>query len=157
MNVPALLDELLHVEATHKALDARKTELRNQLDNHLRSVWESEGIVSTLKAPGLGTVSLSGCDSTTLEITDPDAYLEWAKENHPDLVRIVTLVEASLLTALGKSGASDPDGRLITNDGEMVPGVEVVAKRPYLSVRLDREAKARAVASLEEIPVGVEV
>lgn len=156
MNTKDTVQALLAVEAQSKALDARKTELRNQLDTHLRAVWESEGIVSTLKAPGLGTVSLSGCDSTTLEVTDPDAYLEWAKENHPDLVRVVTLVEASLLTALGKSGVSDPDGRLITGDGEMVPGVEVVAKRPYLSVRLDREAKARAVAELGEIPVEVE-
>lgn len=157
MNPKETVQALLVVEAQAKALDARKAELRNQLDEHLRSVWENDGIVSTLKAPGLGTVSLAGCDSTSLEVVDPDAYLQWAKENHPDLVRVVTIVESSLLTALGKSGAVDPDGRLITDEGELVPGIEAVARRPYLRVALDREAKARAIAELERLEQPVEV
>jgi hypothetical protein len=155
VNTREAVQALLEVEAQVKALDTKRSELRAVLDDHLRGVWETEGIASTLKAPGLGTVLLAGCDSTVTEITDPDAYTRWAQENHPDLVRTAPLVETSLLTALTKGGVVDPDGRLVTGDGEVVPGVEVRPRRPYLTVKLDREARARAVAALEGVPVVV--
>ncbi len=61
--------------------------------------------------------------------------------------------EPGLLRGLAKSGAS-LEGKLATEDGELVPGVAVVPKAPYLSVRLVEEAKARARAALEATAAG---
>ena len=182
MNTRETVQALLEVEAKAKALDSRRTELRDILDDHLRGVWETEGIASTLKAPGLGSVTLAGCDSTTTEVVDGGAFHAWAVENHPESVavvirlqgttpdqlravdslmqtaadlgaRITTEVDPGLLVGLAKGGVAN-EGRLFTEDGQ-VEGVEVRAKRPFLSVKLDREAKARAVAALEGVPTEV--
>lgn len=63
------------------------------------------------------------------------------------------------LTALVKAGRLDVDaGQLISEDGELVPGVTVHPKEPYLSVRLNPEAKARARAELATTAIpGVDV
>lgn len=144
MTTQELLTDLLNVEAQAKALDKKRTELRDALDQDLRTRWEEDGIATTLKAPGLGSVTLAGTEATAPQIVDDAAYLEWAREHHPDLVRTVTLVEASLLTALCKEGKADSEDRLVTPDGEVVPGVELRARRPWISIRLSAEAKARA-------------
>ncbi len=62
---------------------------------------------------------------------------------------VVVKVHPSVLTGLLASGRVTDEGQVISEDGEIVPGVHVAKKDPYLSVRLHREAKARARARAE--------
>ena len=83
-----------------------------------------------------------------------DALVEFARQHGGTLS---TEVEPLLLSALSKTGAATPDGRLVAKDGDLVAGVEVREKEPYLRVVLDKEAKARARAKfgagLEDEPI----
>ncbi len=176
MNVQVLLSELLETDARMAALKARRDELRSTLAEEAAKRYAEDGAVPSWKVPRLGTATLAGTDSTETQVTDEAAYAEWARVDRPEsvvyeLVMPATVVDdhaealASLegapgvtsafrvhpgvLSGLVASGRADPDaGKLIAEDGQIIPGVRVSRKEPYLSVRLTPEAKRRALAQV---------
>jgi hypothetical protein len=174
MNVQQLLSELLTIEAQMGALKARKDELRGDLDTEARRRWDEDGAVPSFKVARLGSATLAGCDKTTTEVVNPEAYAAWARGAREESVALVLRIPApvidahadalaslqgaegiaeewqvhpAVLNGLVAAGRTDPDaGILIEETGEVVPGVRVSLKDPYLTVRLDPEAKRRALA-----------
>ena len=76
----------------------------------------------TVKLPAGSVTSRQG--STKWEV-DAERFLPWARTNHPDLIRVK---EDPNLPAIkdALAGAIDATaGKVITADGEIVPGVEV--------------------------------
>jgi len=80
----------------------------------------------TYKLPN-GTIAMRAGRAST-KVTDVEVFIDWAKTNAPDAVKLSPLV----------SGLPDwerVDGRIITPDGEPVPGVEVVTGEPSVTVK----------------------
>ncbi len=174
MNVQELLSELLTIDAKAAALKGRRDDLRAELDAEARRRWAEDGAVPSFKVARLGSATLSGCDSTTTEVVDLEAYAAWARGAREESVALVLRVPAEMidyvaeelaalhgakgveeewqvhpavLTGLVSEGRIDPEaGILIAESGEVIPGVIVRPKDPHLTVRLDPEAKRRALA-----------
>lgn len=181
VNARALLAEVLHIDARMSAYKARREELRDELSAEALRRYEAEGAAPSWKVPRLGTATLAAVDSEAVtDVTDDDAYAEWVLNTHPTEAELVIRIPGHLtdsdqlkavvatmvtvgarvdiepapafLTALVKTGRADPDaGILIAEDGEIVPGVTVTKKDPYLSIRLTPEAKARARQQIEAL------
>lgn len=179
MDVKGKLELLLEVEGDIEARKAVKAELRGELAAEAIRRWEEEGAAPSWKAPSLGTASLCGTDSREPVVVDRPAWEAWAAENHPESVELVlrlpvgalkaeprlavnlvefarnaggyvsTEVASLLLGALSSKGVATPDDRLVTEEGELVDGVEFHPKEPYLRVVLDKAAKARARAAFD--------
>lgn len=71
----------------------------------------------TLKLPTGTVTSRSGQPRWTV---DPDLFLPWARSNAPDMIRIKEEPVMALLKPMGSV-----DGRCVTEDGELIPGVSV--------------------------------
>lgn len=59
------------------------------------------------------------------EVADPDAFMKWAEESHPELLK--TTVKPESLTVIKSALATTDDGEVITPEGEAVPGVTFTA------------------------------
>lgn len=77
----------------------------------------------------VGTVTLTE-GREQAKVTDPAAFLEWVRANHPD--EIVESVRSSFEKQLLER---------VRKDGELVPGVSVVYGEPYPTVRLNGYAQ----------------
>lgn len=176
LNVQEVLTELLATDARMAALKAHREELRSTLDAEARKRWVEDGAVPSWKVARLGSATLAGTESTTANVVDPDAYASWARGSRTESVTLEVTVPAvavddhtealaalegadgvqsawrvhpGVLNGLVAEGRIDVDsGALWSGDGEVVPGVRVSLKDPYLSVRLVPEAKRRALAEL---------
>lgn len=91
---------------------------------------------------------------TTARVVNETQLTKWVAENHPD--DIVQTVRpsflASMLNAAAKAGAP------VTEDGELLPGVDVVQSNGYLSVRPDPEAVPALIDAIRanmELSLGV--
>ena len=73
---------------------------------------------------------------TKLIITDEVKLLEWLRKNHP--TEIVISPNPAYLKALESTARSV--GAVIDNQGEIVPGVELVSGEPYVSVRKEKDS-----------------
>ena len=73
---------------------------------------------------------------TKLVVTDEAKLLEWLQKNHP--TEIVFSPNPAYLKALESTARSV--GAVIDNQGEVVPGVELVSGEPYVSVRKEKDA-----------------
>lgn len=94
---------------------------------------EDEGTIpATYKLPGGNLVRRKGRDS--VKVTDPDAFLDWAEVNETTAVK-----RSPLVTPLKDGGYEHVDGRVVTADGEVVPGVEVVTGEDTVSVKVTPE------------------
>ncbi len=174
MNVATVLAELLELQMTEEALAARRKDLRAELEAEALHRLKADGAAPSWRAPGLGTASLCGVDSTELVVTDPAAYGAWAADERPESTDLVVRVPVNRMTeglradlasldliggrvtlephggvlkALGASSMVDDEGRVFTENGQ-VEGVLSRKKAPYLSLRPLPEAKARAAARL---------
>lgn len=128
-------------------------------DNRALVAWLREHHPTEFVASATLTVDLSGLSDG--HAANVAAMLNTVVARMPGRAQLSTdeAPRLAFLTAL-TTGAADgyavvPDpedddapARVFTASGEIVPGL-VVTRRRYLSVRLDKEAKARAVAEVE--------
>lgn len=140
MDVAAALDELLHLEARTGRLVTRAKELRADLLNEARHQRELTGAAPSWKVKGLGRVSMVEPEAT-LSVVDPGLLARWVGEEHPDW--LVSRVDDSRAADLLRT-ANAVAGGAVTPEGERIPGVALVERLPYLSVRVDAAAKAAA-------------
>lgn len=160
MTIRSMLEELLADTARRDALDARIKTLRGELEAELTARLEADGAVPSVKAGGLGSATLAAADperpSYKITVVDEAALTAWVAERFPSEVETVTRVRPAFLGAITEGAKVLPDGSCMTDDGELLAGVAGQRRNPYLSVRLDREAKDRARAELEaeRAPVG---
>ena len=97
-------------------------------EGELRSYYERlEDPPATYKLPNGQIQRRKGRAST--KVTDADAFIEWAAEHLPDAVK------RSPLTMPLRDLARTGDGQIVTADGEVVPGVEVVVGEPTVSIK----------------------
>ena len=71
----------------------------------------------------------------SLVVTDPAALLAWVKENHPSEVVVAESVNEAYVKTFKAVG-----GIVIDGQGEPVPGMEVKASEPTITVRSEKEA-----------------
>jgi hypothetical protein len=86
--------------------------------------WHQEQLdadpkAKTIKLPA-GTLSARQ-NPTSITITDPEAFIAWAKANQPGWVR----TKAEPAKSEIKDGATRKDDKLIDGNGEVIPGVEM--------------------------------
>jgi hypothetical protein len=93
----------------------------------------------------LGAVSISA-GRTTAKVTDRRAFVDWVARRYPnELEHLVRAAfEKKLLDAA--TAAGDP---VDAATGEIIPGVEVLAGDPYVTMRPTVEAKARMRETLQ--------
>lgn len=114
-----------------QAAKARKDEARAQLSqlepgDTLAAKWDGQLLGKATMTAG----------RTKLVVTDEAKLLEWLQRNHP--TEIVISPNPAYLKAL-ETLARDV-GAVIDNQGEIVPGVELVHGDPYVSVRKEKDA-----------------
>jgi hypothetical protein len=143
--------ELLAVEAELAGIEAQKKALRAELADRAAAVHKSEGAAPSWKMPALGSVTWCVPTERPVVVADPPALLAWAEVSRPEAIE--RAVASWLVNELAKTSTALPDGSLVTPDGEQVPGLLLgPPKNPYLAVRIDAEAKARAAAAVARPP-----
>jgi hypothetical protein len=122
----AVIFSVLEQEAK-KHKDAAKAELAQlQPGDTIGGSWDGQLLGKATMTTG----------RTKLVVTDEAKLLSWLQYNHP--TEIVTSPNPAYLKAL-ESLARDV-GAVIDNQGEIVPGVELVHGDPYVSVRKEKDA-----------------
>ncbi|MET0415797.1 MAG: hypothetical protein ABW022_07230 [Actinoplanes sp.] len=93
----------------------------------------------------LGALSI-GCKKPAAKVTDERAFTSWVAERYPnELVQAVRDSFAKKLLDVASAAGEPVDA--VT--GEVIPGVEIVAGEPYLTVRPTADAKARMHQTLQ--------
>lgn len=95
----------------------RESFLQSQLEGYLRKLHQSGYEKASYKLPNGVIKRVTG--RTSINITDPDLLLKWAKENDPKLIEVKESVTKTNLQPFVKTD------KLITEDGEIIPGAEV--------------------------------
>lgn len=92
----------------------------------------------------LGTVS-TAASRTSTKVLNEQAFTRWVKEHYPTEVELVVrpAFRKRLLDAAASAG--DP---VDLSTGEVIPGVEITAGRPYLVLRPTDAARDRMSAML---------
>jgi hypothetical protein len=73
---------------------------------------------------------------TKLVVTDERALVEWLKEHHP--TELIVMPNSAYLKALESQARNV--GAVIDDQGEIVPGLELVTGEPFVSVRKQPDA-----------------
>jgi hypothetical protein len=73
-----------------------------------------------------------------LAVHDEAAFLEWVKAAHP--TEVVEAVNPAFVKSLEARAKELGLGPVIDNQGEVVPGVEIVSGDPYVTVRKEKDA-----------------
>ena len=95
----------------------------------------------------LGYVSKTN-GRTSAKVTDEPALIAWCRHAHPD--EIIECVRPSFVERL-KSDAKHYGAAVDTTTGEVVPGIDVVAGEPYITVKLDDHAAELIAANWSEV------
>jgi hypothetical protein len=111
---------------------ARASELKDKAREELRALPFGDS-----KAAKVGDQIL--CKASwnkgreSINVTDSRALLEWVKQHHPtEIVESVNPAYVKTFKAV--------EGIVIDSNGEPVPGMELKAAEPYISVRSEKEA-----------------
>lgn len=130
MNVAALADQIVTVKAAMSYLTAIETRLRDELSQAM-----DPGDRKTAKARGavIGSVTLTNPDAAW-KVTDGRAWREWVKTNRPDEIVTVEAVNSAFEKAMLERGCDE--------NGEAIPGVELVSGNPVVQVRPISDALA---------------
>lgn len=95
--------------------------------------------VTDAAGANLGAVSLARSDAKA-KLTDPVAFAAWVAVRYPgELMQVVR----PAFTAKILDGATAAEAPVDMATGEVVPGVELVAGEPYVTVRPTADAKER--------------
>lgn len=118
------------VEQRAKELkDAAKAELSAlEVGDTVAGRWDEQVIAKATKTKG----------RAKLVVTDERKLLEWVKATHP--TEITEAVNTAFLKTLESRAKDIGLGAVISHDGEVVPGVEMVEGEPYVSVRREKDA-----------------
>lgn len=171
-----LVAQLLSAEARLDVIGARVTDVRHRLIERAVEFYQAEGVAPTMRAPGLGTVSLA-VPKDKVAVDDVAAFAGWASSSYPTEVTAVYRIPVmelpqALVDALEAAGvtpalevnptwqkgflekAACPDGVTVLDPhtGEIVDGLKLrPASLPsQISVRLDGEARNRASAEWDD-------
>ena len=115
--------------------DRRELEFRyGQLEDYLRTLADGAEKQVTHKLPGCTLVYKPG--TPRVEVTDAAGFVEWAKANNRDLLRVPELPafevdKNAVKAAIGRTYATTPDGEVFNPFGEVVPGVRIVRTPSY--------------------------
>ena len=108
---------------------ARETEPMRQELSHLEEQIKATGVrlippdQKFVDVPGYGRVQYRNYKAA-IRISDPEAFIAWAKEvERTDLYEVVTTEK------LNRAAATKVAGAVLTDDGEQLPGVEVQLAR----------------------------
>lgn len=124
----------------------RSRAAREELNAAAQQELERDGIAPTWRVPGFGTVPLT-LTAPSIEVTDPDAYLTWVAERHPDEIETVRRVRPSFDERIRRSALKrgDPPS---TPDGEAIPGLKFRPGGQPRGVQLRPDAQAKEQAAL---------
>ena len=125
-NAQAYIDQIQQdALADEKPLTDRIAWFEGELRRYYESLPDRP---KTYKLPNGQIQERAGRAST--KVTEPDAFLAWARTWCPDAVK-----ESPLTSPLKAITTATDDGQLVTADGEVVPGVEVVTGPPTVSIK----------------------
>lgn len=117
--------------------------LRAELADDARGEYQREGNAPTWRFPNVGRVVLP-LTKQRVVVEDTTELVTWVAANHPEQVKVETreVVQPSFITWLCEH--AQPEGEVAHLDGEVIPGLKVVAGgRPKeLSITPDRATKA---------------
>jgi tryptophan synthase alpha subunit len=109
--------------------DAAKAELQAlEVGDAVAGKWDGKVIAKASKSKG----------RTKLTVTDEQAFLDWVSERHP--TEVVYAVNPAFVKALEARAKDIGLGAVVSTDGEVVPGVEIVEGEPYVTVRREKDA-----------------
>lgn len=139
MSISDDLAALCSLEARIAALTDQKDDLRRRLLTAALDTLDSEGVAPTWRHP-MGTVVLTVPQSKA-SVFDEDAFAAYVQEAYGDgaveqVVRAKQNVRDAILGAVREADES--------------AGITMKERMPYLTVKLNKDAKAAAVAELEE-------
>lgn len=139
MSIKDDLAALCAIEARLAALTERKDELRRSLLTQALDTLDSDGVAPTWRHP-LGTVVLT-VPKAKASVYDENAFAAFVREAYGDgaveqVVRVKPNVRDALLETIREADES--------------AGVTMRERLPYLVVKLAKDAKAAAVAELED-------
>ncbi len=150
MNRTERLQQVLRLEGIAAAARSRAAVFRAELEQDAIAELDREGAAPTWRMPELGTVVLPTSKEEAY-VADPEAFLAWVKERHPEQVRTVEQVHAAYQRTLLATALLDEDAVLEPGTGEQIPGL---VARPAgvprsLTIRPSAEAKAVFAAAAE--------
>lgn len=90
--------------------------------------WDGKVLAKATRAKG----------RTKLVVTDQNAFINWVAGRHP--TEIVSQVNPAFLKSLEQRSKDIGLGAVVSADGEVVPGVEIVEGDSYITIRKDPEA-----------------
>lgn len=114
-------------------LDAQIEFREGQLVRYLQTLREADDKVSSHKLPSATITSRKG--RTSVQVPDEAAFAAWAQAN-PDLELASTVVKPDK-KRLGQLSVTG-DGQLVTEAGEVVPGVGIVQGDRTYAVKVNR-------------------
>lgn len=127
-----------------KPIDDSVAFLEGMLESYFRNLRKDGYDKASYKLPA-GTLKRSA-GRASIEIENEEALLEWVKENHPEWVH-TKISEAVPKSVLAKEMR---DGKIVTEDGEVVPGVAVVEPRETYKAIPFTETETTTNATEEE-------
>lgn len=140
MSIRSDLEALCRLEATMSVLTEQRDTLRRRLLDHALDTYENEGAAPTWRAGTLGSVGLT-VPKAKAEVVDEDAFTAYVAWSYGDgAVETVQRVKSNVREAVLGS---------VQDHHEVVDGVTLKARLPYLQVRLSKEAKQAAADQLD--------
>lgn len=118
-------------QVLEQAAKARKDEAKSELSQ----LQPGDTVGGHWDGQLLGKATMTA-GRTRLVVTDEAALLEWLQDRHP--TEIVLSANPAYLRLLESTARGV--GAVIDNQGELVPGVELVHGEPYVSVRKEKDA-----------------
>lgn len=139
MTIKDDLAALCALEAKLAALTDQKDELRRRLLTAALDTLDSEGVAPTWRHP-MGTVVLT-VPQAKASVYDEDAFAAYVAEAYGDGA-VETVVRAKQNVRDAVLGS--------IREADETAGVTMKERLPYLMVKLSKDAKAAAVAELED-------
>lgn len=90
--------------------------------------WDGKVLAKATRAKG----------RTKLVVTDEQSFFEWVAAKHP--TEVVESVNPAFVKSLEQRAKDIGLGAVVSADGEVVPGVEIVEGDSYITIRKDPEA-----------------
>lgn len=138
---PAVAPSVLRDAATRAAVwgviaDAAK-DRQNEAKAELADLEPGDTVAAKLGGQIVGKATKTKGRSR-LSVHDEAAFLAWVKSTHP--TEVVESVNPAFVKSLEARAKELGLGPVIDNQGEVVPGVEIVQGDPYVTVRKEKDA-----------------
>lgn len=130
--------ERIEVRRRHRLdiLDGQKAWLAQALEMYHRARLADDPNAKSIELPNGTLKSRRQQPEWTF---DPDVFVAWAAEHHPDLVRVPAPPAPAPDKVAAKKALSVADGTAVDpSSGEVVPGVTVEERGPSFTVEVDQ-------------------